>query len=191
MKSLVLWCAIYNLSRQRYVLGDNAMHKIAKSSVFVSGLGGLGVEIGESSILQHPKRARTMTMNMTMNMIIVSMNVIKVVCPKPTKSIMKHLFSLMHHFSMVIAAISQAQCNLALQNCHHQLGTSHAKPLCALLILGFVLSSTQGLHYWSLACVLCANLEHSMYCLPQLKTHNNDCFFSAKNIILAGVKVRN
>lgn len=36
-------------SRQRYVLGDNAMHKMARSSVFLSGLGGLGVEIGKSS----------------------------------------------------------------------------------------------------------------------------------------------
>ena len=34
-------------SRQRYVLGDSAMHQMAKSSVFLSGLGGVGVEIGE------------------------------------------------------------------------------------------------------------------------------------------------
>ena len=33
-------------SRQRYVLGDHAMHEMARSSVFLSGLGGLGVEIG-------------------------------------------------------------------------------------------------------------------------------------------------
>jgi len=33
-------------SRQRYVLGDEAMKKMVKSSVFLSGLGGLGVEIG-------------------------------------------------------------------------------------------------------------------------------------------------
>ena len=34
-------------SRQRYVLGDNAMHRMAGSRVFLYGLGGLGVEIGE------------------------------------------------------------------------------------------------------------------------------------------------
>ena len=33
-------------SRQRYVLGDSAMHKMARSTVFISGMGGLGVEIG-------------------------------------------------------------------------------------------------------------------------------------------------
>lgn len=33
-------------SRQRYVLGDNAMHQMAQSSVFLSGMGGLGIEIG-------------------------------------------------------------------------------------------------------------------------------------------------
>uniref|UniRef100_A0A8C5I8K7 Ubiquitin-like modifier-activating enzyme 6 n=1 Tax=Gouania willdenowi TaxID=441366 RepID=A0A8C5I8K7_GOUWI len=32
-------------SRQRYVLGDSAMHQMAQSSVFLSGMGGLGVEI--------------------------------------------------------------------------------------------------------------------------------------------------
>lgn len=36
-------------SRQRYVLGDEAMKKMVKSSVFLSGLGGLGVEIGMCS----------------------------------------------------------------------------------------------------------------------------------------------
>lgn len=34
-------------SRQRYVLGDSAMHQMAKSSVFLGGMGGLGVEIGQ------------------------------------------------------------------------------------------------------------------------------------------------
>ena len=34
-------------SRQRYVLGDSAMHQMALSSVFLSGIGGLGVEIGK------------------------------------------------------------------------------------------------------------------------------------------------
>lgn len=33
-------------SRQRYVLGDGAMQRMAQSSVFLSGMGGLGVEIG-------------------------------------------------------------------------------------------------------------------------------------------------
>ena len=33
-------------SRQRYVLGDSAMQKMAQSSVFLSGMGGLGIEIG-------------------------------------------------------------------------------------------------------------------------------------------------
>ena len=33
-------------SRQRYVLGDSAMHKMARASVFISGMAGLGVEIG-------------------------------------------------------------------------------------------------------------------------------------------------
>uniref|UniRef100_A0A672IN69 Ubiquitin-like modifier-activating enzyme 6 n=1 Tax=Salarias fasciatus TaxID=181472 RepID=A0A672IN69_SALFA len=33
-------------SRQRYVLGDRAMHQMAQSSVFLSGMGGLGIEIG-------------------------------------------------------------------------------------------------------------------------------------------------
>ena len=34
-------------SRQRYMLGDGAMIKMAQSKVFLSGLGGLGIEIGE------------------------------------------------------------------------------------------------------------------------------------------------
>lgn len=38
-------------SRQRYVLGDGAMEKMAVSSVLVSGLGGLGVEIAKDVIL--------------------------------------------------------------------------------------------------------------------------------------------
>lgn len=38
-------------SRQRYVLGDEAMKKMVKSSVFLSGLGGLGVEIGTHDTL--------------------------------------------------------------------------------------------------------------------------------------------
>eukprot|EP00118_Oscarella_pearsei_P003042 m.12690 g.12690 ORF g.12690 m.12690 type:complete len:1013 (+) comp24236_c0_seq1:876-3914(+) len=38
-------------SRQRYVLGDHAMHRMARSSVFINGLGGLGVEIAKNVIL--------------------------------------------------------------------------------------------------------------------------------------------
>lgn len=38
-------CLTY--SRQRYVLGDIAMQKMAKSHVFLSGMGGLGLEIGK------------------------------------------------------------------------------------------------------------------------------------------------
>ncbi|XP_069780802.1 ubiquitin-like modifier-activating enzyme 6 [Narcine bancroftii] len=38
-------------SRQRYVLGDQAMCKMAQSYVFLSGVGGLGVEIAKNIIL--------------------------------------------------------------------------------------------------------------------------------------------
>ncbi|XP_038569435.1 ubiquitin-like modifier-activating enzyme 6 [Micropterus salmoides] len=38
-------------SRQRYVLGDSAMHQMAKSSVFLSGMGGLGIEIAKNIVL--------------------------------------------------------------------------------------------------------------------------------------------
>lgn len=41
----VLFCSVL-FSRQRYVLGDSAMHQMAQSSVFLSGMGALGVEIG-------------------------------------------------------------------------------------------------------------------------------------------------
>uniref|UniRef100_A0A8B9MNV3 E1 ubiquitin-activating enzyme n=1 Tax=Accipiter nisus TaxID=211598 RepID=A0A8B9MNV3_9AVES len=37
--------------RQRYVLGDTAMQKMAQSHVFLSGIGGLGVEIGNKCFL--------------------------------------------------------------------------------------------------------------------------------------------
>lgn len=33
-------------SRQHYVLGEAAMNRMAKSNVFISGIGGLGIEIG-------------------------------------------------------------------------------------------------------------------------------------------------
>ena len=42
-------CSIISVlyfSRQRYVLGDSAMQRMAKSSVLLCGMGGLGVEIG-------------------------------------------------------------------------------------------------------------------------------------------------
>uniref|UniRef100_A0A4W4H5K4 E1 ubiquitin-activating enzyme n=1 Tax=Electrophorus electricus TaxID=8005 RepID=A0A4W4H5K4_ELEEL len=38
-------------SRQRYVLGDSAMHQMAQSSVFLSGMGTLGVEIAKNIVL--------------------------------------------------------------------------------------------------------------------------------------------
>ncbi|XP_077158990.1 ubiquitin-like modifier-activating enzyme 6 [Paroedura picta] len=38
-------------SRQRYVLGDTAMQKMAQSCVFLSGMGGLGVEIAKNIVL--------------------------------------------------------------------------------------------------------------------------------------------
>ncbi|XP_024065625.2 ubiquitin-like modifier-activating enzyme 6 [Terrapene carolina triunguis] len=38
-------------SRQRYVLGDTAMQKMAQSNVFLSGMGGLGVEIAKNIVL--------------------------------------------------------------------------------------------------------------------------------------------
>lgn len=41
-------------SRQRYVLGDNAMHQMAQSSVFLSGMGGLGIEIGRLNVTLFP-----------------------------------------------------------------------------------------------------------------------------------------
>lgn len=37
----------FTYSRQRYVLGDTAMQKMAKSHIFLSGMGGLGLEIGK------------------------------------------------------------------------------------------------------------------------------------------------
>lgn len=44
--SHIMSSSILLYSRQRYVLGDNAMHQMAQSSVFLSGMGGLGIEIG-------------------------------------------------------------------------------------------------------------------------------------------------
>ena len=38
-------------SRQRYVLGDTAMRKMAESRVFLSGLDGLGVEVAKNIVL--------------------------------------------------------------------------------------------------------------------------------------------
>eukprot|EP00058_Branchiostoma_floridae_P020911 XP_002606401.1 hypothetical protein BRAFLDRAFT_118527 [Branchiostoma floridae] len=39
------------IRRQRYVLGDSAMVRMARSSVFLSGLGGLGVEVAKNIVL--------------------------------------------------------------------------------------------------------------------------------------------
>uniref|UniRef100_A0A3B4ZBP3 E1 ubiquitin-activating enzyme n=1 Tax=Seriola lalandi dorsalis TaxID=1841481 RepID=A0A3B4ZBP3_SERLL len=47
-------------SRQRYVLGDSAMHQMAQSSVFLSGMGGLGIEIAKNIVLAGVK-VRTLT----------------------------------------------------------------------------------------------------------------------------------
>uniref|UniRef100_A0A8C9T4N7 E1 ubiquitin-activating enzyme n=1 Tax=Scleropages formosus TaxID=113540 RepID=A0A8C9T4N7_SCLFO len=44
-------CSLVGLGRQRYVLGDSAMHRMAQSYVFLSGLGGLGVEIAKNIVL--------------------------------------------------------------------------------------------------------------------------------------------
>ncbi|XP_060555523.1 ubiquitin-like modifier-activating enzyme 6 [Ruditapes philippinarum] len=38
-------------SRQRYVLGDGAMKRMAKASVLLYGMGGLGIEIGKNIVL--------------------------------------------------------------------------------------------------------------------------------------------
>uniref|UniRef100_A0A3B4BJG6 Ubiquitin-like modifier-activating enzyme 6 n=1 Tax=Periophthalmus magnuspinnatus TaxID=409849 RepID=A0A3B4BJG6_9GOBI len=48
-----------SLYRQRYVLGDVAMHQMAQSSVFLSGMGGLGVEI-KNIVLAGVKQAVTL-----------------------------------------------------------------------------------------------------------------------------------
>ena len=38
-------------SRQLYVLGEEAMKRMAKSNVLISGMGGLGVEIAKNVVL--------------------------------------------------------------------------------------------------------------------------------------------
>uniref|UniRef100_A0A8C4TMQ4 E1 ubiquitin-activating enzyme n=1 Tax=Erpetoichthys calabaricus TaxID=27687 RepID=A0A8C4TMQ4_ERPCA len=43
--------AIYTVLRQRYVLGDSAMQQMAQSHVFLSGIGGLGIEIAKNIVL--------------------------------------------------------------------------------------------------------------------------------------------
>jgi len=42
-------------SRQRYVLGDGAMQRLAKANVLVVGAGGLGIEIAKNIVLAGPK----------------------------------------------------------------------------------------------------------------------------------------
>lgn len=44
VQELLVFVLFY--SRQRYVLGDHAMKKMASSSVLVYGMGGVGIEIG-------------------------------------------------------------------------------------------------------------------------------------------------
>lgn len=43
-------------SRQLYVLGERTMLSLGKAAVFISGLGGLGVEIAKCVALAGPKR---------------------------------------------------------------------------------------------------------------------------------------
>ena len=38
-------------SRQRYVLGDSAMKRMANASVLIYGMGGLGIEIAKNIVL--------------------------------------------------------------------------------------------------------------------------------------------
>lgn len=38
-------------SRQRYVLGDKAMQRMAESNIFISGVGGIGIEIAKNIVL--------------------------------------------------------------------------------------------------------------------------------------------
>jgi tRNA A37 threonylcarbamoyladenosine dehydratase len=42
-------------SRQLYVVGEDAMHAIAKSGVFIAGMGGLGAEIAKNIVLAGTK----------------------------------------------------------------------------------------------------------------------------------------
>ena len=44
------FCNFY-ASRQRYVLGDGAMQRMARASVLLYGVGGLGIEIGTPLLL--------------------------------------------------------------------------------------------------------------------------------------------
>lgn len=45
--AMQLFAALCVFSRQRYVLGDKAMQRMAESNIFISGVGGIGIEIGE------------------------------------------------------------------------------------------------------------------------------------------------
>ena len=45
-------------SRQRYVLGDFAMNQLQKAHIFLSGLGGLGVEIGKKGEKREERKKR-------------------------------------------------------------------------------------------------------------------------------------
>jgi len=42
-------------SRQRYVLGDDAMKRLAKANVFIMGMDGLGIEIAKNVVLSGVK----------------------------------------------------------------------------------------------------------------------------------------
>ena len=47
---ILLFKFFYLNSRQRYVLGDDAMQNLSKADIFIAGMGGVGVEIGENAI---------------------------------------------------------------------------------------------------------------------------------------------
>ncbi|KAG2466377.1 UBA6 enzyme, partial [Polypterus senegalus] len=47
--------------RQRYVLGDSAMQQMAQSHVFLSGMGGLGIEIVYFLVKSHVQVLRNLT----------------------------------------------------------------------------------------------------------------------------------
>uniref|UniRef100_A0A672JB48 Ubiquitin-like modifier-activating enzyme 6 n=1 Tax=Salarias fasciatus TaxID=181472 RepID=A0A672JB48_SALFA len=71
-------------SRQRYVLGDRAMHQMAQSSVFLSGMGGLGIEIGWeiATFLTLHDTKQCETWDLGCNFFIRKEDVLKVVCPR-------------------------------------------------------------------------------------------------------------
>ena len=49
---IILLSAFLFSSRQRYVLGDNAMQKLSKANLLIVGVGGVGVEVGKGPTLK-------------------------------------------------------------------------------------------------------------------------------------------